>query len=243
MSSLAQQKTSLRVNARRLLNGKPVRRSNAFKEESWRVLRIMSELVDGFEMMSRIGPAVTVFGSARTRAGNKNYQLARTISYKLAKARYAIITGGGPGIMEAANRGANEAGGLSVGLNIELPEEQQVNPYVNMPIGFRYFFVRKIMFIKYASAAIIMPGGLGTLDECFELMTLIQTEKILPFPVILVGRSYWQGLVDWMQNTMVKQGNLDRKEMKIFKVLDDPDQVVREVKKQAKTIRRRTENF
>lgn len=232
-----------RINLKRVLNGKAGKNRNLFNEDSWRVFRIMSEFVDGFEMMSTIGPAVTVFGSARTEPRSKTYQLARTIAYKLAKAGCTIITGGGPGIMEAANRGADEAGGLSVGLNIELPEEQQVNPYVNVPIGFRYFFVRKVMFIKYASAAIIMPGGLGTLDECFELMTLIQTEKIRPFPVILVGRKYWQGLVDWMNQTMVKQGNLDKKEMKIFKVLDDADAVVREVKKQAKSSRRRTGNF
>lgn len=243
MSSSLKRKPSRRVKAKRFLNGKPARRSNSFNEDSWRVFRIMSELVDGFEMMSKIGPAVTVFGSARTRPKNKEYQLARSIAAKLAKAGFGVITGGGPGIMEAANRGASEAGGLSVGLNIELPEEQQVNPYVNVPVGFRYFFVRKVMFIKYASAAIIMPGGMGTMDECFELVTLIQTEKIRPFPVILVGSSYWQGLMDWMRKTMVKQGNLDQKEMKIFKIMDDPDQVVREVKKHVKSTRRQPENF
>ncbi|MEW6517089.1 MAG: TIGR00730 family Rossman fold protein [candidate division FCPU426 bacterium] len=227
---------------RRYLN-RPIGGRNLFDEDSWRVFRIMSEFVDGFELMSKIGPAVTVFGSARAKAGSHEYQLARAIAAKLAKAGFAVITGGGPGIMEAANRGAFEVGGLSVGLNIELPEEQRVNRYVNLPLGFRYFFVRKVMFIKYASAAVIMPGGLGTMDECFELMTLIQTAKVRPFPVILVGKDYWHTLLKWMDSHMVKSGMLSPKEIKPFRVLDDPEEIVREIKRHPRLKGKLKENF
>lgn len=220
-----------------------MRGRDLFDEDSWRVFRIMSEFVDGFELMSKIGPAVTVFGSARAKTGSREYQLARVIAAKLAKAGFAVITGGGPGIMEAANRGAFEAGGLSVGLNIELPEEQRVNPYVNLPLGFRYFFVRKVMFIKYASAAVIMPGGMGTMDECFELMTLIQTEKVRPFPVILVGGDYWRTLQKWMESQMIQRGMLAARELKLFRILDDPEAIVREIKRHPGLKGRRKENF
>ena len=201
-----------------------------YDQNSWRIFRIMAEFVDGFEVMSEIGPAVTVFGSARLEEDNTYYKKAKTMAFNLAKAGYAIITGGGPGIMQAANQGAKEAQGRSVGLNIELPMEQEINPYVNIPIGFRYFFVRKVMFIKHALAAIIMPGGMGTLDELFELVTLIQTEKINPFPVILVGKEYWQGLLEWMKEQMVSKGMLDKSELDIIKIMDNPQKIVEEIK-------------
>jgi uncharacterized protein (TIGR00730 family) len=209
-------------------------RKSIYDEDSWRVFRIMSEFVDGFEIMSEIGPAITIFGSARKKPEDKYYQLAKEISFKLCKAGYTIITGGGPGIMEAANQGASEAKGCSVGLNIVLPQEQTINPYVNVPVGFRYFFVRKVMFIKYASATIIMPGGLGTMDEFFEVMTLIQTDKIRPFPVILVGSAYWKGLLEWIEQNMIEGGMLEKTDLSLFKVMDDPDAIVREIKKKTR---------
>jgi uncharacterized protein (TIGR00730 family) len=230
------------LDVKKYLN-RHTRGRDLFDEDSWRVFRIMSEFVDGFELMSKIGPAVTIFGSAREKSGSREYQHARAIAGKLAHAGYAVITGGGPGIMEAANRGAFEAGGLSVGLNIELPEEQRVNDYVNLPLGFRYFFVRKVMFIKYASAAVIMPGGLGTMDECFELMTLIQTAKVRPFPVILVGGEYWRTLLQWMDTHMVTRGMLSARETKLFRILDDPEAVVREVRRHPKLKGKLKENF
>ncbi|MCD4814616.1 TIGR00730 family Rossman fold protein [bacterium] len=210
-----------------------------FKEDAWRVFRIMSELVDGFEMLSTIGPAVTMFGSARTPPGTKYYKLAQTIANKLARVGHAIITGGGPGLMEAANKGASQAKGRSVGLNIALPEEQSVNSYVNLPIGFRYFFVRKLMFVKYASAVIIMPGGMGTLDECFEVLTLIQTEKIQPVPVILVGSEFWKDMVAWFHKTMIAEGMIHTKEMSIFRVMDDPDEIVKTISQHTRSIRKK----
>jgi uncharacterized protein (TIGR00730 family) len=228
--STTSRKDPRRPNAKKMQKQMSIPQRNMFEEDAWRVFRIMSEFVDGFEMMSAIGPAVTLFGSARMEPDSPYYKLAQDIAYKLAKAGHTIITGGGPGLMEAANKGASEAGGKSVGLNIELPEEQMVNQYVNIPIGFRYFFIRKVMFIKYASAAVILPGGLGTMDECFEVLTLIQTEKIRPFPIILVGKDYWQGLLDWMNSTVVKQGMVNKKEMDIIKVTDDPKVVLKEIK-------------
>src|SRR6478672_472848 len=165
--------------------------------DTWRALRILSEFVEGFDAMARVGPAVTIFGSARTRPDDPVYELTRGIARRLAEAGYAIITGGGPGAMEAANRGCREGGGLSVGCNIELPHEQSLNPYVDLGVEFHYFFARKVMFVKYADGFVIMPGGLGTLDELFESLTLIQTGKVQHFPVVLVGRAYWTGLLDW----------------------------------------------
>lgn len=230
------------LDVKKYLN-RHTRGRDLYDEDSWRVFRIMSEFVDGFELMSKVGPAVTIFGSARAKADSREYQLSRAIANRLAKAGFAVITGGGPGIMEAANRGAFEAGGLSIGLNIELPEEQRVNPYVNLPLGFRYFFVRKVMFIKYASAAVIMPGGMGTMDECFELMTLIQTEKVRPFPVILVGSDYWRTLQEWMENHMIKRGMLTTRETKLFRILDDPEAVVREIRRHPRLKGKLKENF
>jgi uncharacterized protein (TIGR00730 family) len=207
------------------------RRSQA---ESWRVFRIMSEFVEGFETLARAGTAITVFGSARTKENCPDYKAARAIGSKLCKAGYTVITGGGPGIMEAANRGASEENGCSVGLNIQLPMEQMINPYVNVPIGFRYFFVRKVMFIKYASGVVVMPGGFGTLDELFEALTLVQTDRIKQIPVILYGKAYWKGLLDWIHGTMAAKGMISEEELSIFKVLDSPEEVVREIKNKVK---------
>lgn len=197
------------------------------QQDPWRVFRIMGEFVEGFEELSKIGPAVTVFGSARTKPGDKYYKIAEAIGYKLAKAKYAVITGAGLGIMEAANKGAKEAGGKSVGLNIDIPVVQKPNPYVTHLIDFRYFFCRKVMFVKYANAFIVMPGGYGTLDEFFEAVTLIQTERINPFPVILVGKDYWKDIVQWIKATLLKQGFISKKELGIFKVVDSADSVLR----------------
>ena len=193
----------------------------------WRVFRIMGEFVEGFEELSKIGSAVTVFGSARTKPSEKYYKIAEEIGYKLAKARYAVITGAGSGIMEAANKGAKRAGGKSVGLNIDIPIVQKPNPYVTHLIDFRYFFCRKVMFVKYAKAFIVLPGGYGTLDEFFEAATLIQTKRIQPFPVILVGTDYWKGIITWMKDNMLKKGLISRSELNIFKVVDSADSVVR----------------
>ncbi len=241
--SSASRKYPRTVPSKKNLKKEPIMDQNLYDQDSWRIFRIMSEFVDGFEMMANIGPAVTVFGSARTQPEDPVYQKTELIAYKLAKAGFAIITGGGPGSMEAANKGAMEAGGRSVGLNIELPMEQKANPYLNVPLGFRYFFVRKVMFIKYAQAVIITPGGLGTMDECFEVMTLIQTDKIKPVPLILVGRDYWQGLLEWMQSTMIPRGMISAEDMSLIKIMDDPDEIARTVKKEARHLKSRLENF
>ena len=201
------------------------------QEDPWRVFRIMSEFVDGFEALSNIGPAVTIFGSARSKPTDKYYKLTERIAYKLAKAKYAIITGAGSGIMEAANKGAKRAGGRSIGLNIDIPVVQNPNPYVTDLIDFRYFFCRKVMFVKYTSAFIVVPGGFGTMDEFFESITLIQTERIEPFPVILIGKEYWRGIIDWMKDTMLKNRFISKKDLTLFKVTDDPDDVPRLIKK------------
>ena len=200
--------------------------------DSWRLFKIMSEFVDGFDGLSEINrPAVSIFGSARTKPGEKYYQLAAEIARGLAAAGYAIITGGGPGIMEAANKGAAEAEGISVGLNINLPFEQEPNPYANLPLSFKYFFVRKVMFIKYAMAFIGMPGGFGTLDELFEAVTLIQTRRIKSFPIILVGRDYWGGMVEWIKESLLTAGNISEEDLLYFNVLDDPDEVVASIRR------------
>ncbi|MCX5779192.1 MAG: TIGR00730 family Rossman fold protein [Elusimicrobia bacterium] len=206
-------------------------RKSQFQEDPWRVFRIMSEFVEGFDTLSECGAAVTIFGSARLGEHNPDYIAARRIAQKLAQAGFAIITGGGPGIMEAANRGSIDVNGRSVGLNIQLPMEQVVNPYVNVPIGFRYFFVRKVMFIKYASAMIVMPGGMGTMDEMFEVLTLVQTKKINQIPIILYNSAYWKGLLEWMHDVMIKRGMISAKDLSLFKVLDDPDAIVDEIKR------------
>ena len=192
-----------------------------YAEDPWRVFRIMSEFVEGFEEMSQVGPAVSVFGSARTQHGSRYYTQARKLGAMLAKRGFSVITGGGPGIMEAANRGAYESGGKSIGLNIALPHEQTANPYANIDMDFRYFFARKVMFIKYACAFICFPGGFGTMDEFFESMTLIQTEKVDPFPVVLFGKAFWSKLADWMGEVLLRRHHtISPEDMNIFTVTD-----------------------
>ena len=199
-------------------------------EDPWRVLRIMSEFVDGFDALAEVGPAVTVFGSARVAEGSPIYEQAREIGRQLAVDGWAVITGGGPGVMAAANRGCQEAGGLSIGCNIELPHEQSVNPYVDLAVEFRYFFARKTMFVKYADAFVIMPGGFGTLDELFEALTLIQTGKIRHFPVVLVGTAYWAGLIDWARETLIADGTVTEADLALLTLTDDPEEVCRVVR-------------
>ena len=199
---------------------------NFISEDPWRVFRIMSEFVEGFEVLSKIGKAVSIFGSSRLKPDNKYYKLTEEIAYLLAKGGYAIITGSGPGMMEAANKGAKRAGGHSIGLNIQIPSEQKPNKYVETLLDFRYFFVRKVMFVKYAKAFVIMPGGYGTLDEFTEAINLIQTQRILEFPVILVGCDYWKGMLDWLRTTVLKSGSISQKDLDIFTVVDKPKDVV-----------------
>jgi uncharacterized protein (TIGR00730 family) len=207
------------------------RPSPAFLDtDPWRALRILSEFVEGFDAMAKVGPAVTIFGSARTTPSSRLYKVARTIGRRLAEAGYAVVTGGGPGTMEAANRGCREGGGLSVGCNIELPHEQGMNAYVDLGIEFRYFFARKTMFVKYADAFVILPGGFGTLDELFEALTLIQTRKVRNFPVVLFGSAYWAGLLDWIRGTLLAGGAIEEADLELLQVTDDPDEVVRIVR-------------
>lgn len=194
--------------------------------DTWRIFKILAEFVEGFEKLSGIDPAVTVFGSARVHETDKQYQLAMEIGKKLALEGITVVTGGGPGVMEAANRGAHDAGGLSVGLNIQLPFEQKPNPYVKKNITFDYFFVRKVMLVKYANAFIILPGGFGTMDELFEAITLIQTGKILPFPMILVDSEYWGGLIDWIKKTMLERGFVAKSDINYLQVVDTADEVI-----------------
>jgi uncharacterized protein (TIGR00730 family) len=199
--------------------------------ESWRLFKILGEFVDGVENLHDLGPAVSIFGSARTQAGDPAYHQAHKIAGRFAAEGYAVITGGGGGIMEAANKGAAEAGGRSVGLNIQLPFEQVPNTFADLKLDFNYFFIRKVMFIKYASAYIALPGGFGTLDEIFEVMTLIQTRRIKPFPVILVGSDYWSGILEWIKKHLRDAGMISNGDMDIVQVLDDPDEIVALVKK------------
>jgi len=196
------------------------------KSDTWRVFRIMAELVEGFEALSNIGPAVTIFGSARFEPGSPYYNSCLKVSESLAKNGFAVISGGGPGIMEAANKGAQNANGTSIGLNIELPMEQTPNAFQDVRVEFRYFFVRKLMFVKYAVAYVIFPGGLGTLDELFEALTLIQTRKIRGFPVVLVGREYWQGLIEWLKSTVLENGAISPEDIGLMHIVDDPAEVV-----------------
>jgi uncharacterized protein (TIGR00730 family) len=196
------------------------------------MFRIMAEFVDGFDTLSSLGcPSVSIFGSARTLEDQEDYKLARALAARLSELGYGIITGGGPGIMEAANRGAADADGVSIGLNIDLPFEQHSNPYVNLPLDFRYFFVRKVMFIKYSMAFICLPGGFGTLDELFESLTLIQTQKIKPFPIILVGSTFWSGLVDWMKEQLVSNSKIDKPDLLLFEIFDDVDEIVASIRR------------
>jgi uncharacterized protein (TIGR00730 family) len=194
--------------------------------DPWRALRILGEFVDGFDALARVGPAVSIFGSARLGPDHRYYEAARDVGRLLAERGYAVITGGGPGLMEAANRGAAEAGGLSVGCTIELPQEQAVNEFVNLAIAFRYFFVRKKMFVKYSEAYMVFPGGFGTMDELFEALTLIQTGKALSFPVVLFGSSHWAGLVRWVQARMREEGFISRGDMDLIQLTDDPAELV-----------------
>jgi len=200
-------------------------------QDSWRLFRIMAEFVDGFEALTKCHPAVTMFGSTRVKPGDEVYQKAERIGQFLAENGFSVITGGGPGVMEAANKGASAAGGKSIGLNIQLPLEQKPNPYANITLSFRYFFVRKVMFVKYAVAYIILPGGFGTMDELFESITLIQTHKIRPFPVILVGLNYWKGLLDWIKEVLLKEGKISRPDFEILQLIDDPMEIVKTIKK------------
>jgi len=206
-------------------------KSELVSGDPWRVFRIMSEFVEGFEVLSELGKAVSIFGSSRVKPNSKYYKLAEKTAYLLAKEGYAIITGSGPAIMEAANKGAKRAGGHSIGLNIQIPHEQKSNKYVDTLLDFRYFFVRKVMFVKYAKAFVIMPGGYGTLDEFTEAINLIQTERIDKFPVILFGSEYWKGLLDWLRDTVLKNGNINKEELNIFTVVDEPGEVVEVIKK------------
>ena len=194
--------------------------------DPWRVLRIQSEFVEGFGALAELGPAISVFGSARTKPDHPFYALAEQIGAKLAGAGFGVITGGGPGAMEAANKGALEAGGPSVGLGIELPHEQGINRYVDLGLNFRYFFARKTMFVKYAQGFVVLPGGFGTFDELFEAMVLVQTQKVTSFPVVLVGTAYWSGLIEWMRSTVLAEGKVNEDDLDILQVIDDPDEVV-----------------
>jgi len=199
--------------------------------DPWRVLRIQSEFVEGFGLLAELGPAVSVFGSARTARGTHEYETAERIAAGLVRAGYAVITGGGPAIMEAANKGAAEAGGVSVGLGIELPREMGLNDYVDVGMEFRYFFVRKTCFIKYSQAFVVLPGGFGSMDELFEALTLVATGKITKFPIVLVGREYWSGLLSWLKDTMLARGNIGPDELSLLSVVDDADEVVSIIRK------------
>ena len=196
--------------------------------DSWSLFKIMSEFLSGYEKLSSIGPCISIFGSARTKSNHPTYVLTTEIAKAVSKLGYGVITGGGPGIMEAANKGANEVGGVSVGLNINLPMEQESNKYIDKDklIDFQYFFVRKVMFVKYAQGFIVMPGGVGTLDELFESFTLLQTSKIDKFPIILVGRDYWKGLIDWIKEKLLGQNNISPEDLKLFEVVDTVEEVI-----------------
>jgi uncharacterized protein (TIGR00730 family) len=196
------------------------------REDPWRIFRIMAEFVESFETMSKIGPAVTIFGSARTKPSDPFYKAATEIAQKLAKENFAVITGGGPGIMEAANKGAAQAGGTSVGLNIELSREQAGNRFTNLPVQFHYFFARKVCFVKYSMGFIYMPGGFGTLDELFEVLTLVQTERISRFPMVLFGKRHWSGLLRWLKSNIEDKALINRDDLDLLRLTDDPDEVV-----------------
>jgi hypothetical protein len=209
----------------------PTERPAFLNTDPWRALRILAEFVEGFDALASVGPAITVFGSARVAEGDPAYEMAREIGRLLAEDGYAVITGGGPGVMEAANRGCQEGGGLSVGCNIELPHEQSINPYVDLGVEFRYFFARKTMFVKYADGFVILPGGYGTMDELFEALTLIQTGKIRGFPVICVGSAFFGGLVEWMKIKLLGEGMVSPGDLELIQVTDDPEEVIDIVRK------------
>ena len=200
------------------------------EQDTWRMFRIMAEFVEGFEELKDATPAVSIFGSARCGRDHSYYKITEEVSRRLVEEGFSIITGGGPGIMEAANKGAAEAGGRSVGLNIDLPFEQEANSYANRKLSFRYFFIRKVMFVKYSFGFVIMPGGFGTLDEFFEAVTLIQTDKIEPFPVVMYGSKFWGGLIEWMKGTLLADERISPEDMDLFKVVDDVEEVVQVIK-------------
>jgi uncharacterized protein (TIGR00730 family) len=200
-------------------------------EESWRIFRIMAEFVEAIETLSKVKHAVSIFGSARTKPDDPYYQKAELLARLLAEKGFAVITGGGPGVMEAANKGAAAAGGQSVGMNIRLPFEQKPNPYANISIDYKYFFTRKVMFVKYAMAYVVLPGGFGTMDELFEALTLIQTKRIKSFPVILMGSEYWKGLLDWLRETMLHDNKISPADLELFQIIDDPEEAVRHIQK------------
>jgi uncharacterized protein (TIGR00730 family) len=199
--------------------------------ESWRIFRIMAEFVDAIETLSRVKHAVSIFGSARTKRDDPCYHKAELLARRLVEKGFGVITGGGPGIMEAANKGAAEAGGQSVGMNIRLPLEQKPNSYANVSIDYKYFFIRKVMFVKYAVAYVILPGGFGTMDELFEALTLIQTQRIKGFPVVLIGSEYWKGLYDWLRGTMLRDNRISPEDLERFQIIDDPDEAVKHIQK------------
>ncbi len=199
--------------------------------EAWRLFKIIGEFVEGVDALHEIGPAVSFFGSARVKPTDSIYKKTEKLARLFVENDFAVITGGGGGVMEAANKGAAEAGGTSVGLNIILPHEQKPNPFANIKIGFKYFFIRKVMFVKYATAYVILPGGFGTLDELFEAVTLIQTQRIQPFPLILVGSEYWAGLVDWIEEKLLAEKRISTQDIEILQVMDDPEEIVKAVRK------------
>ncbi len=201
------------------------------RDDTWRMFHIMAEFVEGFDVMPEVHPAVTIFGSARVRRSSRIYKTTEMVARTLVENGFNVISGGGPGIMEAANKGATEAGGKSVGLHIHLPNEQQPNKYANVRLDFKYFFIRKVMFVKYAVAYIIMPGGFGTLDELFEALTLIQTKRIKSFPVILIDKAYWKGLVDWFGQTLIKEKVISKSDLDIFSVVDTPEEAIGIIKR------------
>jgi len=200
-------------------------------EESWRIFRIMAEFVESIEALSKVNNAVTIFGSARVKPDDVYYQKAERLGQLLAQNGFSVITGGGPGIMEAANKGSAEAGGKSIGMNIRLPFEQKPNPYANIHLDYKYFFIRKVMFVKYALAYVILPGGYGTMDEFFEALTLIQTKRVKSFPLILMGSEYWQGLLDWLKNSMLHKSMILPSDYEMIQIIDDPEEVVKHIKK------------
>ena len=212
------------------MNGKQYIIDDITKNDTWRMFNIMAEFVEGFDVLPEVYPAVTIFGSARSHPNSANYKNSEKAARLLVESNFNVISGGGPGVMEAANKGATEAGGKSVGLHIHLPNEQKPNKYANIRLDFKYFFIRKVMFIKYAVAYIIMPGGFGTLDELFEAITLIQTKRIKSFPVILIGSKYWKGLIDWIKETMVSERSVSEAELNLLNVVDTPEEAVEKIK-------------
>ena len=212
------------------MNGRQYIIDDITKNDTWRMFNIMAEFVEGFDVLPEVYPAVTIFGSARSHPNSNNYKITERVASLLVENNFNVISGGGPGVMEAANKGATEAGGKSVGLHIHLPNEQKPNKYANVRLDFKYFFIRKVMFVKYAVAYIIMPGGFGTLDELFEAITLIQTKRIRAFPVILMNSKYWKGLIDWIKETLVAEKSISEEELSLLNVVDTPEEAVEKIK-------------